>query len=62
MHWTNLIGWAMVQHMHNILLEASISAIIVVRYICLTCDEVSLIETQSWLSVHAYVVQSWLHI
>ncbi len=52
----------MVQHMHNIVLEATIFAIIVVRYISLTCDEVSLIDTQSWLLVHAYVVQNWLCI
>jgi hypothetical protein len=28
----------------------------------LTCDEVSLINNQNWLLVHAYVVQNWLHI
>jgi hypothetical protein len=28
----------------------------------LTCDEISTIDNQSWLSIHAYVVQNWLRI
>jgi hypothetical protein len=27
MHWTNLTSWAMAQHMHNMVLEATISTI-----------------------------------
>ncbi len=26
-HWTNLTSWAMIQHMHNMVLEATISTI-----------------------------------
>jgi len=48
--------------MQNIDLEVTIFSITIVRYIFLTCDEVSLINNQSWLLVHAYVVQNWLHI
>jgi hypothetical protein len=34
----------MVQHMHNMVLEAIISTIIVVQYISLTCDEMNTID------------------
>jgi hypothetical protein len=44
MHFKNLIGWAMVQHMHNMVLEATISIIIVAQYIFLTCDEMNIID------------------
>jgi hypothetical protein len=56
MHSIDLIGWAMAQHMHNMVLEATIFTIIVAQYISLTCDEVDIIDNQSWLSIHAYVV------
>jgi hypothetical protein len=44
MHLTNLIGWAMAQHLHNMVLEIIIFTIIVVQYISLTCDEVNTID------------------
>jgi hypothetical protein len=56
MHWINSVGWAMAQHMHNMVLEANIYTIIVVRYISLTCYEVSIIDNYNWLLVHGYVV------
>jgi len=46
----------MAQHMHGIILEATKFVIGVARYLSLTYDEVSSIDNQSWLSVHAYVV------
>jgi hypothetical protein len=52
----------MVQHMHGIILEATKFVVGVVQYLSFTCDEVSIIDNQSWLSVHAYVVQNWLRI
>jgi hypothetical protein len=56
MHWIDSLGWAITQHMHNIVLEATIFAIIGAQYISLTCDEVSTIDNQSQLLIHAYVV------
>ncbi len=56
MHQVNNFGWAMAQHMHGIILEATKSIIGVAWYLSLTYDEVSSIDNQSWLSVHAYVV------
>ncbi len=46
----------MVQHMHDIILEATKFIIGVAQYLSITCDEVSTIDNQSWLSIHAYVV------
>ncbi len=47
MHWIDLVGWAITQHMHNIILEAIISIITGVRYISLTCDEMSTIDNHN---------------
>ncbi len=38
MHWTDSVGWAMAQHMHGIILEATKSIIGVAQFISLTCD------------------------
>jgi hypothetical protein len=46
----------MVQHMHGIVLEVTKSIIGVAQFISLTCDEVSTINNQSYLSIHVYVV------
>jgi hypothetical protein len=62
MHWTNNYGKVMAQHMHGIILEVTQFAIGATQYLSLICDEVNTIDNQSWLSVHAYVVQNWLKI
>jgi hypothetical protein len=62
MHWTNNFNRVMAQHMHGIILEATQFAIGATQYLSLICDEVSTIDNQSWLSIHAYVVQNWLRI
>jgi len=45
MHWINSIGWAMAQHMHGIVLEATKSIIGVAQFISLTFDEVNTMRT-----------------
>jgi hypothetical protein len=32
------------------------------KYLALSCDEVTMIDNQSWISIHSYVVQNWYHI
>jgi hypothetical protein len=50
----------MVQHMHGIILEVTKSIVGIAQYLSFICDEVSTIDNQNWLLVHAYVVQNWL--
>ncbi len=48
--------------MHGIVLEATKSIVGTTNYFSLTYDEISTIDNQSWLLIHAYVVQNWLRI
>jgi hypothetical protein len=48
----------MAQQMHGIVLEATKSIVQTTNYFSLTYDEVSTIDNQSWLLIHAYVVQN----
>ncbi len=48
--------------MHGIILEATNFVIGASQFISFTCDEVSTIDNQSQLLVHAHMVQNWLWI
>jgi hypothetical protein len=49
----------MVEVMHKVLLEATKAAFVVVSFIVVTIDEVTIIDNTQWLSIHLYVVQQW---
>jgi hypothetical protein len=43
MHWMGIIEWVIVKHVHNIVLEATITnVVIVVQYVSLTYYEVNI--------------------
>lgn len=44
MHWTNMFSWDMLQHMHEIILKATIFDVGATQYLSFTCDEISLID------------------
>jgi len=48
----------MAKFMHQVVLRAIRVAIQVAHYVDLRCDEVSIVDNQSWLFVHCYVVQN----
>jgi hypothetical protein len=45
--------------MHNILLAAIKHVIQKVRFITFHCDEVIIVDNQSWISIHYYVVENF---
>jgi hypothetical protein len=47
MHWINISNWAMVQHMHDIILEATKVVVGIAQYLSFTCDEVNTIDNQN---------------
>jgi hypothetical protein len=56
MHWSNITGWAFVEFMHIQFQEVTIKAIQIVRFIKISCDEVTIIDNGLWICIHAYVV------
>ncbi len=58
-HWYNLVGWEMVSYMHEIMVKKTRGFIQVAKSISLSCDEVIILDQQSWVSIHAYVVENW---
>jgi hypothetical protein len=52
----------MEEFMHQKVMKATRGLVGVAQYVVLSCDEVSTIDNQSWLSIHYYVLQNWVRI
>jgi hypothetical protein len=60
-HWSNLIGWKMASCMH-VVVKKTRDLVQATKFISLSCDEVTTLDQQSWVSIHVYVVENWQHI
>ncbi len=52
----------MVEFVHQEVMRATKTIVGVVRYVALSCDEMFIIDNQSWLFIHYYVVHNWVKI
>jgi hypothetical protein len=59
-HWSNSIGWEMTSYMHELVVKKTKDLVQVARFISFSYDEVTTLDQQSWVSIHAYVVENWL--
>jgi hypothetical protein len=58
-HWSDSIGWIMAEAIHNVVLQTTKIVMQKSPFISMSCDEVTTINNQSWLSVHVYVIKEW---
>jgi hypothetical protein len=49
----------MARAMHNVVLKQMKMVLWQNKFISISCDEVTILDNQSWISVHAYVVENW---
>ncbi len=61
-HWNNTTRWDIVETMHHITFTAIKDVIHVTRCIAITCDKIMTINNQSWVNIHAYLVNVLKHI
>lgn len=61
-HWNGIIKWEIVEHVHNQVFATSKSTNQITRFVALTCDKVTALNNQSWISIHDYCVQDWCKI
>jgi len=59
-HWSNSIGWEMTSYMHELVVKKTMDLVQVAKFISFSYDEVTTLDQQSWVSIHAYVVENWL--
>jgi len=48
----------MVKHMHMQVLLKAKTIIQTSRFLLVTCDEITIMDYASWISIHAYVVKN----
>ncbi len=48
--------------MHHIIMESKKVAIQKAKYIIVSCDEVTIIDNQSWCSVHAHIIDGFKRV
>ncbi len=58
-HWSNGSRWEMVDCMSKQILKQTQTTIVGENFLFLNVDEVIIIDNQSWISVHAYVMHAW---
>jgi hypothetical protein len=61
-HWSDFTGWVMAECLHKQLIKKIKEVVVGLKYFSLSCDEVTMIDNQSWISIHYYVVQDWCHL
>jgi len=62
MHWSNSLGWIMVEFMNVHVINAILAKVFTLNYVAFTCDKVSTMDNGSWISIHAYLMQHWVKI
>ncbi len=54
--------WCMAEALHSIIMQATMFALDKANVFTLSCDEVTLIHNQFWLTIHAYTIQNWTKV
>jgi hypothetical protein len=52
----------MAKAFHTIIMQVVKLILGKVNVYTLSCDEVTLIDNQFWLSIHAYTIQNWIRV
>ncbi len=55
-NWYDKTNWGMVEVLHIIIMQVIKLVVHKSNYVVLSCDEVTLIGNQSWLSIHVYII------
>jgi hypothetical protein len=56
-HWNDSTEWVMAECMHKQVIKRVKEVITSSKYLALSCDEVTTINNQSWISIDSYVIQ-----
>ncbi len=56
------VAWGMVEALHSIIMQATTFALNKVNMSTLSCDEVTFIDNQFWITIHAYTIQNWTKV
>ncbi len=55
-HWSDSSAWIMAECMHKIVLTNTQMVVQKAKFIFIFVDEVTIVDCQTWLGVHVYLV------
>ena len=61
-HWSDCSGWEMAEAIERVVLKKTKEVMQGATFFSLSCDEVTSVDCQSWISVHGYIVRDWKRI
>ena len=61
-HWSDTSGWEMAEAIERVVLKKTKEVMQAATFFNLSCDEVTSVDCQSWISVHGYLVRDWKRI
>ncbi len=61
-HWYDGFGWEMANYMSKQVLKQIQTIVTQASFLSLSVDEVTIVDDQFWISVHAYVMHAWKKI
>jgi hypothetical protein len=58
-HWSDNFGWLIAKYLYRQVMMKVVEVLAAARYVAITCDEVTTMDNQSWISIYAYVVEDF---
>ena len=58
-HWSDSAGWELAECLFHQVQCKTAEVISKARFFSISCDEVTTLDTQSWISIHGYVCENW---
>jgi hypothetical protein len=57
-YWSDSSGWIMAEFMYDVVKEEIKAEVHTASYVVLTCDETTIVDNGSWMSIHAYTYKN----
>jgi hypothetical protein len=58
-HESDNSGWLITKYLYRQVIRKVVEVLAATRYVSITCDEVITMDNQSWISMHAYVIEDF---
>lgn len=58
-HWDDNSGWLIAEYLHKQVMVKSREVLSAAKYLAITCDEVTTVDNQNWISIHTYCMQDF---
>ena len=61
-HWSVSTGWGIAECLQSVVQNRVKAALAKCDFFSLTCNEVTTVDCQTWISIHVYVVKDFVHV